>query len=145
MTITNQGIIYREERIESTPNFFNNKKIVAGAVGLLAVIIIMGGFIFVNNPFAKQSQILGNVETGEVVDKVSKIMVLPTDDVPSVASVVEKTKLADWPFFANAENGDIFIFYPNTGKAILYRPNTNQIVEVMHFPITPEEVNGGSK
>jgi hypothetical protein len=66
----------------------------------------------------------------KTIDELAKLMVLP-DETPSIATVLDKTKLADQPFFARAENDDKLILYTQAGKAILYRPTTKQIVEVM--------------
>ena len=44
--------------------------------------------------------------------------------------MTDREKLADQPFFERAENGDKVLIYSNSGRAILYRPNTQKIVDV---------------
>jgi len=49
-------------------------------------------------------------EIKTVTKALSKFMDLP-DEEPSVATVLDKEKLKDQPFFARAENGDKVIIY----------------------------------
>jgi hypothetical protein len=59
---------------------------------------------------------------------------LPAEQ-PTVATVSDITKLKDQAFFNNAKNGDKVLIFKNTKKAIIYRPSTNQIIEIA--PIVP--------
>jgi hypothetical protein len=78
-------------------------------------------------------------EVKSVTSKLSALMELPGDEQPSVATVLEKDKLKDQPFFAKAENGDKVIIYTKAMKAILYRISSNKIIEVMPISITQPE------
>jgi len=69
-----------------------------------------------------------------VIAKVSKLTILPAEQ-PTVATVSDINKLRAQPFFANAKDGDRVLIFKNTKKAIIYRPSTNQIVEIA--PIIP--------
>lgn len=77
-------------------------------------------------------------ETQQLIDKMSKLIDLPQADLkngePTLATVLDKSKLKDQPFFANAENGDKVLIYTKAKKAFLYRPSTNKIVNVA--PVT---------
>ena len=61
---------------------------------------------------------------------VGKLMMLPSDETPTVASVSDVEKLKNQPFFAASQNGDKVLIYTTAKKAILYRPSTNMIVDV---------------
>lgn len=62
--------------------------------------------------------------------KVGKLIVLPTDEKPTVATVTDASKVKDQTFFQNAKNGDVVLIYTKAQKAILYDPAENMIVEV---------------
>ena len=64
------------------------------------------------------------------IAQVGKLIALPTDEQPTVATVTDASKVKDQPFFANAQNGDVVLIYTKAQEAILYRPSSNIIVEV---------------
>lgn len=66
-----------------------------------------------------------------VVARVGKLIILPSDEKPStLATVADASKLKDQSFFANAKDGDKVLVYSKQKRAILYRPSTNQLVNV---------------
>ncbi len=73
----------------------------------------------------------------DLVGSVGLIMLLPTDEQPTVAKVTDLAMVKDQPFFKHAEIGDVVLTYPSTGRTILYSPARNMIIEV--GPIAVEE------
>lgn len=74
-------------------------------------------------------------QSDDLVKKVSAITTLPTDEVPTVASVSDATQAQKQsPFFKDALNGDKVLLYAKAGKAILYRPSTNKVI--LEAPLT---------
>jgi hypothetical protein len=69
-------------------------------------------------------------EVDSLVAQVGKLISLPTDEKPTVATVTDASKVKDQPFFANAKNDDKVLIYQKAAKAILYRPSENRIIEV---------------
>jgi hypothetical protein len=69
-------------------------------------------------------------DVNKLVAQVSKLIVLPEGETPTVATVADPEKLKDQPFFAKAQKGDRVLIYTNHKKAILYNPKDNKIVEV---------------
>lgn len=88
-------------------------------------------------------EIAAQTEVKILTDQLSKIMVLPVDEEPTVATVLEKDKIQDQPFFVNAENGDKVIIYTKAMKAILFRPSENKIIEVAPIEISQPETTQG--
>jgi len=79
----------------------------------------------INNPteYAKE-------DAQSTVTAVSKLMILPTGEDPTLMQVTDVSKLKDQPFFQNAQNGDKVLVYTQARKAILYRPSVNKIIDV---------------
>lgn len=75
-------------------------------------------------------QAASEAEVQSLVAEIGRIMQLPNDETPSVATVLDKEKIKDQPFFKNAENGDKLVAYTKAQKAILYRPSSKKIIEV---------------
>lgn len=69
-------------------------------------------------------------ETQALISKVSRLIVLPEGETPTIATVSDPEKLKDQPFFTKAKIGDKVLIFPNSQKAILYDPANDIIVEV---------------
>ena len=85
------------------------------------------------NPQAVMATMAAN-ELKEVVTKVGRLVVLPADEEPTLATVADPEQLKNQPFFANAKKGDKVLVYNKAQKAILYNPVQNKIIEIA--PIT---------
>ncbi len=78
----------------------------------------------------KDPQKVAQKEVEALVERVSKLIVLPVGETPTVATVTDPEKLKDQAFFVNAVIGDKVLIYTTAKKAILYNPTTNKIVDV---------------
>ena len=102
----------------------------------LAVLVLVFGTttVYFYNQAAKlkvDPQKAAQESTKELIDKVSKLIVLPAGETPTVATVTDPDKLKkEQPFFANASVGDKVLIYTQARKAYMYNPNTNKIIEV---------------
>ncbi|KKR63058.1 hypothetical protein A2210_00750 [Candidatus Woesebacteria bacterium RIFOXYA1_FULL_40_18] len=75
-----------------------------------------------------QAQVQAEVDA--LVAEVDKLIDLPKDEKPTVATITDIEKVKDQPFFKNAKNGDRVLIFTNAKKAILYRPTEKRIIEV---------------
>lgn len=69
-------------------------------------------------------------EAKAIVAKISKLMTLPTDEQPTLATVLDKEKLKDQPFFKDSQNDDKIVIYTQAKKAIIFRENEGKIINV---------------
>lgn len=112
-------------------------------LGLCVFFALAGGgaAVYYWRQFSQTEQMLKNpeeaakAENSRLISQIAKFMILP-DEEPQVATVLDKEKLKDQPFFANAENGDKILAYPKAQKAILYRPSIKKIIEVAPLNIS---------
>lgn len=81
-------------------------------------------------------------EVEDLISKVGKLIALPEDENPTVATVTDVEAVKDQTFFAKAQNGDKVLIYTNARKAILYRPSENRILEVGLVNINQQDQNG---
>ena len=76
-------------------------------------------------------QQLAQQEVDVLLSQVSKHMVLPDNEKPTVATVTDIEALKkNQPFFEKAQNGDKVIVYVQARKAIIYSPEKDIIVNV---------------
>lgn len=86
---------------------------------------------------SSQTQAAAQAQQAQVqalVAKVGQLIVLPQNETPTIATVVDPALLKSQPFFADAQKGDLVLIYTSAKKAILYDPAQNKIVQVA--PIT---------
>lgn len=130
---------------ENQNSIIKNKKFLW--LFLLIVVAIcavgFGGYVYgqkqlkKNNPLLEKSEAMAANDRAiaETVAKVRKLMELPSDEQPAMITILDKTKLANEIFFADAQNGDQILVYGLARKVIIYRPSSNKIIEATTFII----------
>lgn len=129
-------------------NAGSNKKWIILLVIVTALGLGVSGYLYKqyidikNNPnAAKQAQ---ESKVADVKAKVAKLITVPADETPTLATVTDKTKLKDQPFFKDAQNGDTILIFPQAKKAIIYRESTNQLINVGPIAITSDSAANGT-
>lgn len=79
-------------------------------------------------------------EVAAITADLGKILLLPKDETPTVATVAKADELKSQAFFKDARNGDKVIVYSGQQRAILYRPSTGQIINVA--PVSGTDTEG---
>jgi len=69
-------------------------------------------------------------QTQQLLSKVKNHIVLPSDEIPTIATVSDVDKLKNQPFFAQAKNGDKVLIFNAAKKAILYDPVADKIIDI---------------
>lgn len=115
-------------------------------VALVAGFVIMAGvagyFYWQYNKVRKNPNVAAQQEVDALVARVSQLIVLPTDEVPTIATVSDPEKLKDQAFFKSAQAGYKVLIYTKAKKAVLYDPVANKIVEVA--PLSIGNTTGGT-
>ena len=110
---------------------------------IIAVLLIFSVFMWVQYHDA-QNKLSGSTmakQDSSVIADVRKLAVVPANETPTVATVVNASKLQDQTFFANAKNGDKVLVFNREKEAILYRPSSNQIVTIAPVTVSPSVSN----
>lgn len=81
--------------------------------------------------------LLATKELRDAKSAISKLMILPKDEEPTLANVADKTQLRDKFLAAHSENGDQVLIYPKSQMAIIYRSSINKIVAVGSVTVDP--------
>lgn len=102
----------------------------------LVALAAIGVGVYYYNQYTSLNNIIKNPnlavtkQAQQLVAQVGKLIELPKDEQPTVATVTDASKLKDQAFFKNAVNGDKVLIYVKARKAILYDPVKNVIVDV---------------
>jgi flagellar basal body-associated protein FliL len=119
-------------------------KVIVGLVILVLVLGGVGGTYYFYTQYQKSQRLLNDpnaaskAESDAVLSKLKKLMMLPAGEQPSIATVLDISKLKDQPFFVNASNGDKVVIYTKAQIAILYSPDKNLIVNVAPVSASPQ-------
>lgn len=101
---------------------------------LTAVIVVLLAIIGVlawKYQQANKDEAAENKETSlRIIDKISDLYLVPTNEEPTVALVQDKSKLGNQEFFKKAQNGDYLIIYQKDKIAMIYREKDNKLVNV---------------
>ncbi len=114
----------------------NQSKIIIIILGGLLVLALGGlGYLYYHYVAGGDKPV--KTEEELIKEAVGSRILLPEEN-PSIATVTDKTKLADQPFFKKAENGDKILIFTNSGRAILYRPKIKKVIDTTTISLTPE-------
>lgn len=116
-------------------------------LGLLALVVIIDvKRRAAEDQLAKLSMRLDQINGGnteesralakEIVEKLGSLMMLPTGIEPTVATIVdvEKLRVQNKDFYANAQNGMQLVIYPTF--AVIYDEKINKIINFAPVQIT---------
>lgn len=112
-------------------------------LAIVALIVVVGALgLFINGLINDRQRLQDQVsklsnpqaqsqdEARQLKDKVGALIELPGDELPTVATVVDADKIKNQAFFSKSQNQDKVLLFAKAGKAVLYRPSTNRIIEV---------------
>ncbi len=103
---------------------------------LLCIMTGIAGYFYYQ--YRETPEVAGKREIASLVKKVGGMIELPEGEEPTLATVTNKERLDDQPFFRRAQNGDKILIYQANGRAILYRPSVGKIIDVTVVNIEQE-------
>lgn len=69
-------------------------------------------------------------EVRQLTAKVGRLVEIPPNETPTIATVDDVAKLKDQAFYAKAQNGDKVLIFNQAKRAFLYRPSTDKVIEL---------------
>jgi len=102
---------------------------------ILILIAITPSYYFYHQ-YKKTQELLKNPqeaakqENKKLLEAIARLIDLPSDEEPTVATVFDPEKLKSQSFFVRSKAGDKVLIYSNARKAILYDPIANKIIDV---------------
>lgn len=112
---------------------------------IILILAAIGGTIYIARTKPKllgisteQDVMESQKDVDILLSEVGKLIRLPQDENPTVATVTDADTLKSQPFFAEAQNGDKVLIYANSKKIYLYRPSEKKIIEASIINISPK-------
>lgn len=97
---------------------------------IITVLVVITGLLFWQYQEA-QKKLSEPQQIAKYERQLRKIILLPADEKPiTTATVKDATALSKILFYKNAKNGDVVFVFGKEHLAILYRPSTNQIINI---------------
>ncbi len=108
------------------------RKLIIILVLLILVLSATTFYFYRNSQLSKGpgAKTLDQTEAKALSEKVGKLIMLPIDEIPTIATVSDPEALKGQSFFVDAKKGDKVLIYSNAKKAILYDPVANKIITV---------------
>lgn len=104
---------------------------------LLLVALSVAGYFYYQ--YRQSPKVQSAEEIANLKAEIGAMFELPTNEEPTLATVTDREKLAEQPFFQKAENGDKVLIYSASGRAVLYRPSQKKIIDVTSVNVAKEE------
>jgi hypothetical protein len=102
---------------------------------LVIILAVLVGYFYKKSVAAQNPARIIETETRKLVDRVGRLVVLPTDETPTIATVSDPQALKNQTFFEGAKIGDKVLIYNNAKKAVLYDPVLDKIITVAPLTI----------
>jgi hypothetical protein len=98
---------------------------------VVVVVLLAWGYLDAKNDIKRLSnpKEAAQQTKSDLVAKIDKLVELPGNEEPTIATVEDADKLKSQAFFKNARNGDKVLIYSKSDRAVLYRPSTGKVVE----------------
>lgn len=104
---------------------------------LVIVAVLVIAVLFVRGKVHHRPELTKQQELSVLEKKIGKLMILPSNEQPTLATVTDKSKLSDKFLAAKSENGDKILIFAKNHTLIIYRPSINKIAAVGAVSVDP--------
>ena len=95
------------------------------------IALCFGGYFYYKlHKFQNTEKDIKEKEVSTLVEKVSSLYLFPVGESPTIATVSDPEALKNQSFFISSQKGDKVLIFTIAGKAILYRPSINKIIDI---------------
>jgi hypothetical protein len=98
------------------------------AIVLVVTSMIVLAAIYKNETTKKEKARI--TEEQQIIDKISKLLRLP-NELPIVTTVYNEKDFENDSIFRVVKTGDKILLFINAKQSVVYRPSTNQVIEVL--------------
>jgi hypothetical protein len=122
-------------------------KVVVPTIVFLLLLASVGAAVYFYkevDTLKKNANNTSQSDTTALVNAVGKLILLPTGETPTVATVSDLSALQGQAFFANAKVGDKVLVYQKAKTAFLYDPAQNKIINVSPISDQPATANSST-
>lgn len=119
----------KKKAVNSRFNIAINKRNLT-IIAVAAALLLADGIVAYLNRAHDTPEKSAQQEVDELLIEVGKLIVLPANERPVVATVNDTDQLKSQPFFANAKKGDKVLLYNEARRAVLYSPTLKRVVDI---------------
>ncbi len=104
-------------------------------INIIILVIIgtslsFGGYFYYKYSKLERASTISQKNIKDLISKVGDLYLIPEGEEPTIATVSDPNALRSQLFFISSQKGDKVLIFSKAGKAVLYRPSINKIIEV---------------
>lgn len=124
--------------METAPGAKEKRTLPVMVVLVVLLFVAVGSAGYFYYQYRNTASVKEAKEIEDLTKEINRSFLLPENETPTLATVTDKEKLADQPFFQKSENGDKVLIYSQSGRAVLYRPSLKKIVDITSVNVNPQ-------
>lgn len=112
--------------------------LILGVAGILVLSVAAYFYFRSKGDKVRGSLVSLSSDNQALITQLGKVMELPADELPTIATISDENKLAGIPALSKAKNGNKLVVYPRAGRAILFDPAKAKIIDVISVNLTSQ-------
>ena len=120
-------------------------------LNVLLIMSLMAGVVFLYTKYAESQAMVSKLSTAEgqqefnkkelyeILADMRRLVELPSDEEPSITTIIDASKVKNVEFYSNAQNGDKLVEYNSAKIRYIYRPSKKTIINVGSFEPEPSK------